>query len=31
LGTQLCRSSSFDSYEAVPKLQLGNEGNIRSV
>jgi hypothetical protein len=31
LGTQVCRSSSFDSREAVthplvPKLELGNEG-----
>jgi hypothetical protein len=26
LGTQLCRSCSFDSHEAVPKPELGNEG-----
>jgi hypothetical protein len=27
LGTQLCRSSSFGSHDAVPKPELGNEGN----
>jgi len=26
LGTQLCRSSSFDPHNAVPKPELGNEG-----
>jgi hypothetical protein len=27
LGTQQCRSSSFDSHDAVPKPELGNEEN----
>jgi hypothetical protein len=31
LGTQLCRSSSFDSHEAVPKPELGNEGKDQSL
>jgi hypothetical protein len=26
LGTQLCRSSSFDPHNAVPKPELENEG-----